>query len=333
MPMIITRTPFRISFAGGGTDLKEYYSQEPGKVISTSIDKYIYVVIKRQIGIVEYKYRINWSKVEFKNTIDEIEHPIVREALRAFKIDFPIEITTFSDIPGQTGLGSSSAFAVGLVHALHALKGEMVTKHVIATTAAHIEVDILGRAMGKQDHYASAYGDLNVFTFNKDETVSVDPVFYRPEVKKAIEDNLHLFYLKSKRDASEILEIQRQKTPQIFENLSELKSLVSPLRDIFSSGKDINNFGALLHKGWSIKKALTKVISTTEIDNYYQKALDSGAIGGKLMGAGGGGFLLLYVEEENQESVIDALPHLFHLNIRFDQGGTRITYYDQSMIG
>jgi len=331
--MIITRTPFRISFAGGGTDLKEYYSQEPGKVISTSIDKYIYVVIKRQIGIVEYKYRINWSKVEFKNTIDEIEHPIVREALRAFKIDFPIEITTFSDIPGQTGLGSSSAFAVGLVHALHALKGEMVTKNIIAATAAHIEVDILGRAMGKQDHYASAYGDLNIFTFNKDETVSIDPVFYRPKVRKTIEDNLHLFYLKSKRDASEILEIQRQKTPQIFENLSKLKSLVSPLRDIFSSGKDVNNFGVLLHKGWSIKKELTKVISTTEIDNYYQKALDSGAIGGKLLGAGGGGFLLLYVEEENKQFVIDALPNLFHLNIRFDQGGTRITYYDQSMIG
>ena len=331
--MIITRTPFRISFGGGGTDLKEFYSYEPGKVISTSIDKYIYVVVKRQIGIVEYKYRINWSKVEFKNTIDEIEHPIVREALRAFKIDFPIEITTFSDIPGQTGLGSSSAFAVGLVHALHALKGEMVTKNIIAATAAHIEVDILGRAMGKQDHYASAYGDLNIFTFNKDETVSIDPVFYRPKVRKTIEDNLHLFYLKSKRDASEILEIQRQKTPQIFENLSKLKSLVSPLRDIFSSGKDVNNFGVLLHKGWSIKKELTKVISTTEIDNYYQKALDSGAIGGKLLGAGGGGFLLLYVEEENKQFVIDALPNLFHLNIRFDQGGTRITYYDQSMIG
>ena len=132
--MIITRTPFRISFAGGGTDLKAYYAKEPGKVISTSIDKYIYVVIKRQLGIVEYKYRINWSRVEFKNTIDEIEHPIVREALRMFEIDFPIEITTFTDIPGQTGLGSSSAFAVGLVHALHALRGEMVTKGAIASS-------------------------------------------------------------------------------------------------------------------------------------------------------------------------------------------------------
>ena len=206
--MIITRTPFRISFAGGGTDLRAYYSKEPGKVISTSIDKYIYVVIKRQIGIVEHKYRINWSKAEFKNTIDEIEHPIVKEALRMFEIDFPIEITTFSDIPGQTGLGSSSAFAVGLVHALHALKGEMVSKDSIAVSAAHIEVDILGRSMGKQDHYASAYGNLNTFTFNKDESVTVEPVPYHPEVRSLIEQNLLLFYLKSKRNASKILEIQ-----------------------------------------------------------------------------------------------------------------------------
>ena len=331
--MIITRTPFRISFAGGGTDLRTFYSKEPGKVISTSIDKYIYVVIKRQIGIVEHKYRINWSKVEFKDTIDEIEHPIVREAFRIFKIDFPIEISTFSDIPGQTGLGSSSAFAVGLVNALHALKGEMVTKSTIAATAAKIEVDILGRSMGKQDHYASAYGNLNVFIFNEDETVTVEPVLYRPEVKNFIEGNLQLFYLKSKRDASKILEIQEQNTSKIFKNLSELKSLVNPLTEIFSSGLDINNFGELLHQGWMIKKGLTDVISSSIIDKYYQKAIDSGAIGGKILGAGGGGFLLLYVEKENQQSVIDSLSNLFHLNVCFDQSGTRITYYDQSIIG
>jgi D-glycero-alpha-D-manno-heptose-7-phosphate kinase len=309
--------------------LKAYYAKEEGKVISTSIDKYIYVVIKRQIGIVEHKYRINWSKVEFKSSINDIEHPIVREALRLFGIDFPIEITTFTDIPGQTGLGSSSAFAVGLVHALHALKGEMVSKNTIAATAANIEVDILGRSMGKQDHYASAYGNLNTFTFNKDGTVNVEPVLYRPEVRDLIEKNLNLFYLKSKRNASKILEVQEQNTPQIFNNLTELKRFVDPLREIFSSGLDINNFGELLHQSWLIKKDLTDVISSIEIDTYYQKALDNGALGGKLLGAGGGGFLLLYVEEQNQQAVVDALSNLYHLNVSFDQGGTRITYYDQ----
>lgn len=329
--MIITRTPFRISFAGGGTDLREFYSQESGRVISTSINKYIYVVIKRQLGIVEFKYRINWSQVEFKDQIEDIEHPIVREALKFFKIDFPIEITTFSDIPGQTGLGSSSSFAVGLVHALHALRGEMVTKHTLASEASHIEVDILGRAMGKQDHFAAAYGNLNVFTFNPDESVTIEPVLYRPEIKKSIENNLLLFYLNTKRDASKILITQQQETQNKRNCLRELQELVVPLCNIFSNGNELNKFGELLDEAWKIKRELTDKISSDEIDNYYQKAKDSGAIGGKLLGAGGGGFLLLYVENKYQQSVIDALSELFCLPFGFDEGGTRITYYDQSI--
>ena len=331
--MIITRTPFRISFAGGGTDLREFYSQESGRVISTSIDKYIYVVIKRQLGIVEHKYRINWSQVEFKDKIEDIEHPIVKEALKFFKVDFPIEITTFSDIPGQTGLGSSSSFAVGLVNALHALRGEMVTKHTLASEAAHIEVDVLGRGMGKQDHFAAAYGNLIVVTFNPDESVTVEPVLYRPEIKKAIESNLLLFYMKTKRDASNILKTQQKETQNKLNSLRELQDLVVPLRDIFSnsSGNELNKFGELLDKGWKIKRELTDKISSDEIDNYYQKAKDSGAIGGKLLGAGGGGFLLLYVEAKHHQSVIDALSELFCLPIGFDDSGTRITYYDQPM--
>ena len=327
--MIITRTPFRISFAGGGTDLRAFYSAEAGQVISTSINKYIYVVVKKQIGIVEHKYRINWSKVEFKDRVEDIEHPIVREALIMFGIDFPIEITTFTDIPGQTGLGSSSAFAVGLVHALHALKGEMVTKHTLATEAAHIEVDLLGRSMGKQDHFASAYGNLNVFTFNPDETVLVEPVLYEPSIKKDIENNLLLFYLKSKRDASKILESQERDTQNKMVELRNLKDLVDPLREIFSSGDNLHNFGKILDNGWKIKSQITDDISSLEIENYYQKAKKNGALGGKLLGAGGGGFLLFYVEQANQKKVIEALSDLYFLPIEFDNGGTRITYYDQ----
>jgi len=327
--MIITRTPFRISFAGGGTDLREFYSLEPGRVISTSINKYIYVVVKKQIGIVEHKYRINWTKVEFKNKIDDIEHPIVREALRMFGIDFPLEITTFTDIPGSTGLGSSSAFAVGLVHALHALKGEMVTKHMIASEAAYIEVDILGRAMGKQDHYASAYGNLNVFTFTSDEVVSVEPVLYKHKAKKHIESNLMLFYLKMKRNASEILESQQRETKNKLVELRKMQSLVDPIREVFSSGIGFNQFGEALHEGWGIKRSLTKDVSSKEIDSYYEKAINAGALGGKLLGAGGGGFLLFYVEEINQKRVMKELSDLYFLPIKFDNSGTRITYYDQ----
>jgi len=331
--MIITRTPFRISFAGGGTDLREYYSKEHGSVLSTSIDKFIYVIIKRQIGIVEYKYRINWSKVEFCNRIEDIEHPIVREALKMFEIDFAVEISTVSDIPGQTGLGSSSAFSVGLVHALHALKGEMVTKHAIASEAAHIEVELLGRIMGKQDHFASTYGDLNVFTFRSDENVLVEPIFYRAEVKTALEKKLMLFYTHIKRDASEVLEAQQSEIQNKRSVLREMQGMVEPLRDILNSGSDLEGFGRILHQGWELKRAITKEISSEEIDEYYQKARDAGAIGGKLLGAGGGGFLLFYVEEENQQAVIDALPELYYLPVGFDSGGTRITYYDQTTIG
>lgn len=328
--MIITRTPFRISFVGGGTDLKKYYSKENGRVLSTSINKYIYVIIKRQIGIVEYKYRINWSKVEFCNTIEEIEHPIVREALKMFEIDYPIEITTISDIPGQTGLGSSSAFSVGLVHALHALNGEMVTKHVIAKEAAHIEVNLLGRSMGKQDHYASAYGNLNVFTFCANEVVWVEPVFYRPEVKSSLEKKLMLFYTSIKRDASEVLKLQERKTQNKRSVLREMQNLVDPMRDILSNGSNLEKFGNILHDSWELKRSITDEISSVDIDRYYQKARDVGAVGGKLLGAGGGGFLLFYVEEKYQEAVIDALSDLYFMPVRFDSSGTRVTYYDQS---
>lgn len=330
--MIISRTPLRVSLAGGGTDLKSFYSEENGQVLSTAIDKYIYVVLKRQVGIVEHRYRINWSQVEFRDNIDDIEHPIIREALRMFGIDFPIEISTFADIPSNTGLGSSSAFAVGLVHALHALSGQMVTKYELASKAADIEVNILKRVMGKQDHFASAYGGLNVFTFKADETVMVEPVFYQAPVQVALEQNLMLFYTRQKRDASEILQSQNRATPQRRPVLKKMRDQVPLLREILNNGSALDGVGMLLHEGWSMKRSLTNEISTSEVDDYYERARKAGAIGGKLLGAGGGGFLLLYVNPPKQANVIAALSDLYHLSIKMDRGGTRITYYDQDRI-
>jgi D-glycero-alpha-D-manno-heptose-7-phosphate kinase len=330
--MIISRTPFRISFVGGGTDLRSFYKVDQGQVLSSSIDKYIYVVIKRQVGIVENRYRINWSKVEFCNEIDEIEHPIVREALRFFNIDFPIEISTFSDIPGSTGLGSSSAFCVGLVHALYALLGKYASKHTIASEAGNIEVDILKRTMGKQDHFASAYGNLNVFTFNSDESVNVEPVFYDSKIRNKLEANLMLFYTKITRNASDVLESQDKATEDKRSVLGKMRNLVNPLRDVLAGEQDITRFGEILHEGWLLKKSITNDISSSMIDAYYEKALKAGAVGGKLLGAGGGGFLLFSVEPKNQIKVRDALKELFCLDVKLDNGGTRITYYDQSRI-
>lgn len=330
--MIISRTPYRISLVGGGTDLRSFYSKEPGMVLSTTIDKYLYVVVKRQLGIVEFKYRINWSRVEFRNSIEEIEHPIVREALKYFDIDFPIEISTFADIPANTGLGSSSAFAVGLVHALRALKGQTSTKYSLASDAAMIEVDILGRTMGKQDHFASAYGNFNVFTFNTNETVTVDPVFYRTESWEQLQKNLMLFYTGLKRDASEVLTSQNEATPSKYDVLAKMKGLVEPLREVLSKGDDLRQVGEILHEGWMMKKSLTQEISTNIIDNNYLAARNAGAIGGKILGAGGGGFLLFYVEEDKQEAVAKALPKLSHIKMGFDTSGSRITYYDQTVL-
>lgn len=330
--MIISRTPFRVSFAGGGTDLPEYYTKQDGQVISTGIDKYIYVAVKRQTAISEYKFRINWSKVEFKDRIEDIEHPIVREALKMMDLDIPLEISTFADIPANTGLGSSSSFAVGLLHALFALKGKMVTKGILAKMAAHLEIDKLGRNIGKQDHYAAAYGSLNVFTFHTDGAVSVDPVFYRPEIKEALENHLMLFYTAIKRDAHEILQVQKTKTQQKRHVLAEMSSLVAPLREILSTGNDLCEFGRLLHRGWLLKKSITDEISSTEIDEYYESAISAGALGGKLLGAGGGGFLLFFVEPKKQKAVAKALSRLYHLPFKFENAGTRITYYDQNLV-
>lgn len=329
--MIISRTPFRISFAGGGTDLRSFYAHEPGHVLSASIDKYLYVILRRQIGLVEWKFRLNYSTVEVCRAIDEIQHPIVREAFRLYGIDFPVEVTTFADIPANTGLGSSSAFAVGLVHALSALQGRYVTKSQIAATAARIEVDVLGRSMGKQDHYASAYGNFNVLTFNADETVAVDPVFYRPELKNALEQHLLLFYTGLKRDASEVLAVQQRCTEHKMDVLRAMKEQVAPLRDILSGGPSLSDFGRVLHEGWLLKRSITPSISCPQIDEWYDKARAAGALGGKLLGAGGGGFLLFYVEPQNQQAVIRALSELYRVSFVFDVAGSRITYYDQTV--
>ena len=328
--MIISRTPLRVSFVGGGTDLRSFYSIQSGKVLSTGIDKYIYVVVKRQIGIVEYKYRVNWRRVEFRNSIEEIQHPIVREALKMMEIDFPIEISTFADIPAETGLGSSSAFTVGLLHALFALKGQMVTKYKLASKAAELEVDILGRIMGKQDHFASTYSNLNVFTFQNNEAVTVEPVFYKPETRAELEESMVMFYTNLKRDATKVLSLQNKSTQSKFEVLKQMKDLVSILRDILASGKDLRRVGEVLAQGWELKRTITPEISNKVIDDYYRRACDAGAIGGKLLGAGAGGFLLFYVEPQNRQKVLESLKELYSLQFKLDDGGTRITYYDQT---
>ncbi len=331
--MIISRTPLRLSFFGGGTDLRAYYRRRPGRVINTGIQRYLYVVVRWQAEFVEQRYRINWSRTEFCDEIDDIQNPIAREVLRKFRIDQPIELTTFSDIPAGTGLGSSSAFTVGLMNALHALNGDRVTKFTLATEAATVELDVLGRVMGKQDHFAASYGSFNVYTFNADETVTVEPVYYDPEVVELLSSKLMLFYLGDQRDASEVLKAQAAATVEKESVLSAMCDMVDPMVEILSGRGDLSEVGLMLHESWLLKRSVTEQISNHEIDETYRLAMGAGASGGKLVGAGGGGFLMFYVEPDRQEDVATALAGMPFVQPLFDTSGSRITYYEPSPTG
>ena len=329
--MIITRTPFRVSFFGGGTDLKTFYSKTDGEVLSTAIDKYLYVVVKKKLGIVEHKYRINWSSVEFTNQLNKIKNPIARECLKYFKIDYPIEITTFADIPANTGLGSSSAFAVGLVNALFALEGKLATKYEIASIAAKIEVDILKRKIGKQDHFASCYGNLNNFVFKKNEKVIINPIVASSKTLNKLENNLMMFYTGQQRNSETILKKQSNVNQNQFENLIQLRDLVKiSSKILLKNNFNIREFGNLVHQNWEIKKKINKFTSNKSIDRFYNIGIKAGAYGGKLLGAGNGGFILFVCSKHNHYKIIKKLKKLTKIDIKFDYTGTRITYIDKT---
>ncbi len=324
--MIISRTPFRISFAGGGTDIAAFFRHEPGAVISTTIDKYVYITVNPNKGLHPFRYRIAYSITENVNSVDEIQHPIVREALRLLDFNEPLEITNVADLPARAGLGSSSSFAVALLHALHALRGEHMTREKLAREAYHIEVDILGRPIGKQDHYAAAYGGLNYIQFLSDDSVKVDPIICRKDVKNALCENLMMFFTGITRDSSSVLSDQVKNTEMKMETLKSMKDMTKRAMDILHNGGDLDDFGKLLHEGWESKKQLTGKMTNNAINSYYDAARKAGAIGGKLLGAGGGGFLLLYVKKDDQSSVRNALKDLIELNFEFESEGSKIVY-------
>jgi len=325
--MIISRVPLRVSFVGGGTDLENFYRHENGQVVSTTIDKYIYVAVKKQSDIVDKKYRLNWSQVEFTDTIDSIKHPIIRETFRELQIDFPCEVTTFSDLPGHTGLGSSSSFTVGLLQALFALREETKGKEELAELAARIEIDILKRPTGKQDHYAASFGGMNVLTFTQDGSTLVEPVIISPEKRAKIFSSMFLFYTGIQRDSSPVLRAQVEGMKTTFPMLQKMKHMGPVCRRALEIG-DIKKFGTIISKNWNLKKELTSEISTSDINQWLDSAKAAGALGGKLLGAGGGGFLLIVAEEKKYSDVVKVLPTLTTVACNYEPFGARITYYD-----
>ncbi len=320
--MIISRTPFRISFVGGGTDLPAFYEREEGAVLSTAIDKYMFITVNKRF---DDSIRLSYRKTEIVDTLNEIAHPIMRACLEYTGIHKGIEITSMADIPSGTGMGSSSSFTVGLLHALWAYKGRFVSNEELARQACEIEIDLLKEPIGRQDQYAAAYGGLNQIRFRRDHEVLVDPVIITRETRKALEANLMMFYTGSTRRASEILQDQKRETVNRMELLCRMRDQVGRLRKTLIDARELSRFGSFLHEGWECKRQLAGGITNPEIDGYYSTARDAGAIGGKVLGAGGGGFLLFYVEAQNQRKVRDALP-LRQVDFRFESQGSKIIY-------
>lgn len=323
--MIISRTPLRVSFAGGGSDLSEYYTTGYGAVISTAIDKYIYITVNKKFDDL---IRVSYSQTEMVKSVDEVKHNIIREALKLAGIEKGIEVVYMGDVPlgsAGIGLGSSSSLAVGVLNALYAYKGEYATAERLASEACKIEIDILGHPIGKQDQYIAAYGGFNFIQFNRDETVYVDPIICKRKTKSRLNDNLMMFYTGIERVSSDILGEQKQKTKDNLAYLDNMVSLAGEVRKCITDNS-LNKFAELLHEGWLYKKKLASGISTALIDDYYEKALRAGAIGGKILGAGGGGFLLLYCEKEHQNKVREQMSGLKEIPFSFEPQGSKIIY-------
>lgn len=328
--MIISRTPFRISFFGGGTDFPAWYKENGGAVLSTTIDKYCYISCRKLPPFFEYKHRIVYSKYEHINEIEEILHPAVRETFKFMNITDGLELHHDGDLPARTGLASSSSFTVGLLHALYALKGKIVTKKKLALDAIYVEQEMIKESVGSQDQVAVAFGGFNRIDFNGNHNIDVAPITIDRVKLQQFEDHLMLFFTGFSRLATEI---EGEKIRQINKKKYELKTMYEMVDEAINilNGKGVlADFGRMLHESWELKKRLSDNVTTSRIDEIYMLALNNGAIGGKILGAGGGGFILFFVKPENRERLQKALDFLLHVPFRFDTTGSQLIFYSES---
>ena len=312
--MIITQTPFRMSFFGGGTDFPDFYKKHGGAVISTTFDKYCYVNVRHLPRFFDYSTELSYSIIERVTDIDEIKHPAVREAMKMLDMH-EIRLTYEADLPARSGLGTSSSFAVGMLNAFYALKGKYADKKRLADEAIYLERVLCNESGGVQDQIAASYGGLNRINFNENG-YEVNPIIISPARKEELNRNLMLFFTGFSRFSSDIQD-----------RLLEMLSLVDDAERVLTSKTELNEFGRLLDYTWKLKRGISGKISTDSIDGLYQKGIEAGAIGGKLLGAGGGGFLLFYVEKEKQESVRQAMEKLLYVPFEFENSGTRVIHY------
>lgn len=321
--MIITKTPFRVSFCGGGSDIPTFYREHGGCVVSTSINRYMYISIHPYFD--GKKTALKYSKTEIVDDIEEIEHSIFKQVLNDRSIS-GVEITSTADVPSGTGLGSSSAFTVGLLHTLYCYRGKYVSKKQIAEEACDVEINKLGNPIGKQDQYAAACGGLNFISFHPDDTVSVEPIIMHPETLKALQENLVIYYTGLTHDANQILSEQKKNISQKEKtnNLIRMCELAREMKQALEKD-ELSDFGKMLDEGWQRKRELASGIANPVIDQMYETAMENGALGGKLLGAGGGGFLLFYCEKYKQRRLEEALG-LQRFPAKFEHDGTSIVY-------
>jgi D-glycero-alpha-D-manno-heptose-7-phosphate kinase len=323
--MIVSRTPLRMSFAGGGSDLRDYYAQRTGAVVSTTINKYVHIAVNRRFT---KDLRIAYSKIEEAHSVDEVEHHLAREALKITGPWKGIDLSYISDLLAShegSGLGSSSSITAGTLNALYALKGMHVTPKILAEQACEIEIERLGHPIGKQDQYAVAFGGLNCIEFHNDETVSVKKIILNKSVRNELQNNLLAFHTGVNTRSDVVLTEQKKKTEINIEFIDKMVQLSLDLKDALEHS-DITEFGSILHQNWLLKKKLASNMSNNIIDSYYNTAMKSGALGGKILGSGGGGFLLFYCEENKQEQLRQALSNLRELDFKFETDGSKIIY-------
>lgn len=323
--MIISKTPFRMSFFGGGTDYPDFFRENGGSVLSTTFDKFCYVNVRHLPAFFEYETELTYSKIERVRNVNEIEHPAIREAMKFLDIR-EIHLQYEADLPAKSGLGTSSSFAVGMLNAFYALKGKYVDKRKLAEDAIYLERTLCAEAGGIQDQIAAAYGGLNRIDF-RGESFEVHPIIMKEERKKELNHRLMLFFTGFSRFSSEIATEQKKSIREKEDNLKEMTRLVDEAQNILCSNENLNEFGRLLDYTWKLKRGLTPIISNDTLDDIYIKAIKAGAYGGKLLGAGGGGFFLFYVPEEYQKSVRNALADMLYIPFEFESAGTQIIYY------
>jgi D-glycero-alpha-D-manno-heptose-7-phosphate kinase len=323
--IVMTQTPLRVSFGGGGTDLAAFYETDHGAVLSTTIDKFVYVTVKRHGPVFDEKIRLNYSVSEAVSEIEAIRNDIIRECLRFVGIEPPIYVSVVSDLPDSSGLGGSSAFAVGLLHALHVFRGERVGMEQLAEEASYIEIDVLGQPIGKQDQYAAAIGGMNLLTFRPDGMVTASPFDGPAAAIEGLFDRLIMLWTGHQRRSSSVLFEQRERTGEHTAHLSAMRAHAYELQSLLREPQpDYRRFGQILLEGWRLKRQLASSVSTTQIDAWYQTAIDAGAIGGKLCGAGTGGFLMFLVGADKREEVLRSLAGLRSVSLGYESRGSRV---------